>query len=387
MEGYNSGNMENLNKRIFFVTNVDWFFISHRLPLALQAIKEGYEVYLLTANTGRKEELEAMGIHFVIVPFERSGRNPFHELKCLWLLCKYYRRYRPNVIHHITLKAALLGSLAAKLTFSRKVINAISGLGYNFTDGRDGLLQKIVRLFIHVAFKSDCFSFILQNPDDVEMINKLQLVPPANIYLVKGSGIDLREFNYTSPGNKNCINILFPARILLDKGVMELIEAAKSIRLKVKGKAKFILAGDCDKENLAVLGEKDLCLLLESDYIEWIGFREDMLSVYKSSDIVVLPSYREGLPKSLIEACAVGRPIITTDVPGCRECVIPNHNGFLVQAKNIGELANALLMLIENADLRLEFGLKSRELAEKEFSIDKVIKDTFQIYKTCLYQN
>lgn len=367
--------------KLFFVANVDWFFMSHRLPLALEALKEGDKVWLLTADTGRKQEIEALGIRFLTIPFKRSGRNPLHELRCLWLLCKYYRRYQPDVIHHITLKAALLGSLAAKLTFSRRVVNAISGLGYNFTDGRDGLLQKIVRLFIRTAFRSRWFSFILQNPDDVKMIRELHLVSPSHIHLIKGAGVDLEVFSYMPPYPKEKLHVLFPARILLDKGVIEFIEAAKSIREEVKGKVLFILAGDCDRENLAVLREEDLLPLLEPGYMEWIGFQKDMLPVYQESDIVVLPSYREGLPKSLIEACAVGRPVVTTDVPGCRECVRDGWNGFLVPAKDSGALAKALLQLIKDGELRELFGRNARKLAEQEFSLTAVVEKHREIYK------
>lgn len=366
--------------KLFFVANVDWFFMSHRLPLALEALKEGDKVWLLTADTGRKQEIEALGIRFLTIPFKRSGRNPLHELRCLWLLCKYYRRYRPDVIHHITLKAALLGSLAAKLTFSRGVVNAISGLGYNFTDGRDGLLQKIVRLLIRTAFRSRRFSFILQNPDDVKTIRELHLVPPSHIHLIKGSGVDLEVFSYMPPYPKEKLHVLFPARILLDKGVMEFIEAAKSIREEAKGKVLFVLAGDCDRENLAVLREENLLPLLEQGYIEWIGFQKNMLPVYQQSDIVVLPSYREGLPKSLIEACAVGRPVVTTDVPGCRECVREGWNGFLVPAKDSGALVKSLLQLIKDGELRVLFGQNSRKLAEQEFSLTAVIEKHREIY-------
>lgn len=366
--------------KLFFVANVDWFFMSHRLPLALEALKEGDKVWLLTADTGRKQEIEALGIRFLTIPFKRSGRNPLHELRCLWLLCKYYRRYRPDVIHHITLKAALLGSLAAKLTFSRGVVNAISGLGYNFTDGRDGLLQKIVRLLIRTAFRSRRFSFILQNPDDVKTIRELYLVPPSHIHLIKGSGVDLNVFSYMPPYPKEKLHVLFPARILLDKGVIEFIEAAKSIREEAKGKVLFILAGDCDRENLAVLREENLLPLLEQGYIEWIGFQKNMLPVYQQSDIVVLPSYREGLPKSLIEACAVGRPVVTTDVPGCRECVREGWNGFLVPAKDSGALVKSLLQLIKDGELRELFGQNSRKLAEQEFSLTAVIEKHREIY-------
>lgn len=366
--------------KLFFVANVDWFFMSHRLPLALEALKEGDKVWLLTADTGRKQEIEALGIRFLTIPFKRSGRNPLHELRCLWLLCKYYRRYRPDVIHHITLKAALLGSLAAKLTFSRGVVNAISGLGYNFTDGRNGVLQKIVRLLVRTAFRSRRFSFILQNPDDVKMILEFHLVPPSHIHLIKGSGVDLDVFSYMPPYPKEKLHVLFPARILLDKGVMEFIEAAKSIWDEVKGKALFVLAGDCDRENLAVLREENLLPLLEPGYMEWIGFQKDMLPVYQESDIVVLPSYREGLPKSLIEACAVGRPVVTTNVPGCRECVRDGWNGFLVPAKDSGALAKALLQLIKDGELRELLGRNARKLAEQEFSLTTVVEKHREIY-------
>lgn len=379
--------MEDCNstkKKLFFVVNVDSFFISHRLPLALEALKEEYEVWLLTADTGRRKELEILGIHFITIPFKRSGRNPFHELKCLWLLCKHYHHHHPDIIHHITLKAALLGSLAAKLTLSRQVINALSGLGYNFTNERNGLLQQIIQILVQLAFKSKYFSFILQNPDDVKMIQELHLVPSSNIYLIKGSGIDLELFKHTYPQKKEKLQILFPARILLDKGVIEFIEAAKAIRSKMKGKVLFLLAGDCDLENLSVLTEENLSPLLEPNYIEWIGFQKNMYTIYQYSDIVVLPSYREGLPKSLIEASAVGRPIITTDVPGCRECVRENWNGFLVPAKDSKALAEAILKLIENENLRNKFGENSRRLAEQQFSLSEVVNRHMNIYSNLM---
>ena len=376
-----------MKRKIFYVANVDWFFISHRLPLALHALEQDYEVYLLSLDTGRRQELEAKGIHFINIPFKRSGSNPFHELKCIFLLYRYYNRYKPEIIHHITLKASLSGSLACKMVGNHHIINAISGLGYNFTDGRDGWLQKAIKLFIRLAFKSKNISFILQNPDDVELIKGLDLVPFSRIFLIKGSGVNLDEYSYFKASDEFPLKVLFPARILLDKGVMEFIEAAKILESEFLGKAKFILAGDCDKENLSVLGEEELQKFLVKDYIEWIGFQKNMKLIYQNSSIVILPSYREGLPKSLIEACSVGRPIITTDVPGCRECVEDGVNGYLVPAKDADSLADAIKLLLMDAEKRDEFGRNSRLLAEKEFSIDKVIDLTFNIYNKYLESN
>ncbi|GHT82984.1 glycosyl transferase family 1 [Spirochaetia bacterium] len=375
--------IQNKRKSIFFVVNVDWFFISHRLPLALHALKVGYDVYVLTSDTGRIKELVKYGIQIIIIPFKRSGTNIFHELKCILLLRKYYCRYKPDIIHHVSLKAALLGSLAAKLTKYRNVINAISGFGYNFTDGRNGIIQKIIRVMINISFKNN-FYFILQNNDDIDMVDKMHLCETSHLILIKGSGVDLNEYVYTSPNKTDCVYLLFPARMLRDKGILEYIKAAKSIRTIVKGRAKFILAGDFDDENFASMKKDELLELLEDGYIEWIGYQKEMFDVYKSCDIVVLPSYREGLPKSLIEAGAVGRPVITTDVPGCKECVIDGYNGIIVPVKNISDLAKAMLTLINNADLRLEYGQNSRILAEKEFSLDSVIRSTFNLYDRML---
>jgi glycosyltransferase involved in cell wall biosynthesis len=365
---------------LFFVVNSEGFFISHRLPLALHAIKLGYNVYLLAADTGRTKELDNTGIRYINVPFRRSGTNIIHEIKCIILLVKYYIKYKPDIIHHVSLKATLLGSLAAKISKRKNIINAISGFGYNFTDDRNGLIQKIIKLMINIAFKGK-FYFILQNPDDVDMMNRLNVTETSHLILIKGSGVDLQIFNYSEPTGKKYLHLLFPARILKDKGIMEFVEAARIIRSDMKGKILFIIAGDIDEGNLASLTREEVNALLEEGYIEWAGYQQNMVDVYKSSDIVVLPSYREGLPKSLIEAAAIGRPIITTDVFGCKECVINGYNGFLVPPKSSSKLAEAILSLIVNENLRLEFGRNSRKLAEKEFSIDSVIRATFNLYE------
>jgi glycosyltransferase involved in cell wall biosynthesis len=371
-------------KKIFFVVNVDWFFLSHRLPLALQAIKRGFDVYLLTADTGKKKEIEKYGIHFINIPFERSGKNIFHELKCIRILEKHYRKLKPDIIHHVTLKASLLGSVATKISNKKNVINAISGLGYNFTNERNGMLQKMIRLMMKKSFTSEYFYFILQNPDDIATMKEFKFVPDNHYKLIKGSGVDLQEFPFTKLKDKEKVRILFPARILYDKGVIELIKAATILEKKWNGKAIFILAGDCDESNKAVVPPRDLEKLLIPGYIEWIGFKKNMVEQYQLSDIVVLPSYREGLPKSLIEACAIGRPIITTDVPGCRECVVDGYNGRIVPVKMIDLLANAIDELCDSRQKRIEMGKNSRELSEREFSIEKVIDKTFAIYDEIL---
>lgn len=368
-------------KKLFIVVNVDWFFLSHRLPIALAAKEKGYDVTIISFNSGKKEEILSYGFNFIDLPFERSGSNVFHELKCVLLLVQLYKKHKPDVIHHVTLKASLLGCLACKLAGNKNVVNAISGFGYNFTSGRKTLLQRTVLLSIKLAFKSKSFFFILQNPDDKKQLENFSVANPNNIVLIKGSGVDLNSYSFSLEPDDKIIKILFPARVLYDKGIVEFISAAKSIKDSIKKDVLFIIAGDCDSENLASMPESKLKSLLEKNYIEWIGFQKNIFETMKSSHIIVLPSYREGLPKSLIDACAVGRPIITTDVPGCRECVINGENGFLVPAKNVDQLAKKIQILIEKKDLRVEMGTKGRQLAENEFSIENVIEKTLRVYE------
>jgi glycosyltransferase involved in cell wall biosynthesis len=368
--------------RIAFITNVDWFFISHRLPLAERAINEGHEVWVITKDTGRLQELANMGIHVIDFPFERSGTNPLHELSCILGLRRIYKKVRPDVVHNITLKASLLSSVAAKLTGFKNVVNAISGFGYTFTSEQPSTLQRIVTLFLKLAFRSKHFAYIFQNPDDAGMFKNMNLVNDNQVYLIKGSGCDLNVYSYTEPLiEAHPIVFLLPARMLRDKGVIEYIEAAKILQKEIQGKAKFLLAGMCDDNNKAGIKESELLPLLIDDYIVWLGHQKDMLSVYKSSDVVVLPSYREGLPKSLIEACAIGRPIISTDVPGCRECVEDGVNGFLVPARTSTQLADAIKRMVYDENLRISMGKASRKLAESEFSIESVVEKHFKIYR------
>ena len=369
-----------MKNKLFIVVNVDWFFLSHRLSIALAAMQI-YDVYVVAKDTGRRGEIESYGLKFIDVPFDRSGANLLHELKCIDELRKRYKNYTPDIIHHVTLKASLLGSIAAKLAKKSKIVNAISGFGYNFTSERKGIKQKVIKYMMKLAFKSKNFHYIFQNPNDVEDFTKLQFAPNNHIHLIKGSGVDLSEFAYQEEITKEKVRIILPARMLYDKGVVEFIDAAKLLKEKMHSKAEFVLIGNCDTQNLAGIKEEDLEKMTDTPYLSWIGFQKDIYTALVQADIVVLPSYREGLPKSLIEACAVGRPIVTTDTQGCRECVIDGYNGFLIPVKDSDALADKLEVLIDDKALRIQMGINSRKLAEKDFSIENVIEKHLKIYK------
>jgi len=367
-----------MEKKLVYIVNVDWFFISHRLPLAIHAIEKGWKVYVFTKDTGKKNDLINKGITFVDVPFGRTSINPIQELKCLLRIYKNLKLIKPDIIHNITWKGCLLGGLAAKMVGNHHVINALSGLGSMFIG--KGVINQLMGQLAKLTFKDDYSVFIFQNPDDVNWFKGLDYSSEDRIFLIKGSGIDLNDFSYKEATPKDRLRILFPARMLRDKGLLELIDAFKILQPKYYGKIELVLAGSCGDANKTAVSEVELKEKLVDGYISWIGNQKDMYPIYVGSDVVVLPSYREGLPKSLIEACAVGRPIITTDVPGCRECVDEGINGYLVPKESTKELACAIEKLILCPEDRMNFGHASRLKAEKYFSIENVIKSTFSIY-------
>lgn len=370
-----------MKQKLFIVVNVDSFFLSHRLPIALAAQKKGYAVTILSKDTGCRNEIQSYGLRFIDIPFKRSSTQFHTEMKCIYSLYKVYKKEKPDIIHHVTIKACILGSMAASLCGIKKVINAISGFGYNFTEGRDGIKQKFIRNLMKFTFNKNSYHYIFQNPDDIKDFSQLSNVSKTNIHLIKGSGINLDIFRFRKEIPDDKVSFVFLARMLYDKGVVEFIEAAKKIKERIGNKAEFILAGDCDTENLAGISEKKLTQLLDDPYIRWIGFQKDVYRVLERSDVVVLPSYREGLPKTLIEACAMGRPIITTDTNGCRECVIDGINGYLVPVKDKDTLADKMEILINDPEKRKVMGIHSRRLAEKEFSIESVIQNHLFIYQ------
>jgi len=373
-----------MNIKLLIVVNVDWFFLSHRLPIALEAQKKGFDVTIVTADTGKVEEIRSHGLTVETFPFQRSGTNAIKELSGIFQLARLYKKHSPGVIHHVTLKTSIFGSIAARVARVPGVINAISGLGFAFSSGKKNLLNRIIQGMMKVAFRGERNHFIFQNPDDFNLFKEAGYGTEDNSMIIKGSGIDLQEYSYETPTEKEKLQIVLPGRMLKDKGVMEFIEAAKLMKEQLYGKCEWLLVGDVDEENPSTITKAELAELTDGDYIQWLGFQDGMKEIYQNSDIVVLPSYREGLPKALIEACAIGRPIVTTDAVGCRECVIEGENGYMVPVGDHEELARKVALLGNDRELRLEFGKKSRKLAENEFSIENVVEKHMEMYEKVL---
>ncbi len=361
------------NKVIIMIANVDWIFIAHRLPIAKEAIRRGFRVVVVASDTGESDKIKKEGIEFINLPISRSGVNPITEAL---LLCKFfflYKKLKPSVVYQVTMKPVIYGTLVSKL-LGIKTVNAISGLGYNFTGERKGFVQRQMIRLMRFGFSKKDNALIFENKDDLKELKELEIVTNQNnVTIVKGVGVDLKIYKYVPAFKKEKIVVLLATRMLWDKGVKEFIEAAKLLKESYQGKVFFKLCGRIDEGNLEAVPEQYLRDNKVDNYLEWFGHKDDIAEEYRKSDIVVLPSYREGMPTVLIEASAIGRPLITTISIGCRECVEEGKNGYKVPMKSIALLAEAIEKLINSPEDRERMGRYSRSKAENEFDQIEVI--------------
>lgn len=367
-------------RRLLFVVNVAWFFISHRLAIARAAREAGYDVHVLAAFDDPKEiaRIESEGITFHRASIRRGSRNPFADLPFILTIFRTIRSVSPTHVHNVTIKAVLYGTIVARLLRVPSIVNAISGLGYSFIGKSRWLLSSLLRTAYRWTLRSPRVHVIFQNKDDQALFIAWRAVDERQTVLIKGSGVDLSAYAGTPPDQGDLPLVVLPARMLRDKGVCEFVEAAGQLRDR-GCRARFALAGGLDSHNPAALSRQELESITQAAGVEWLGFVEDIPGLYQRAHIVCLPSYREGLPKALIEACAAARPIVTTDVPGCREVVDDGVNGLLVPARDATSLADALQRLIEDPEMRARFGEASRRKAA-DFDIRSVVQKTLDLY-------
>jgi glycosyltransferase involved in cell wall biosynthesis len=370
--------------KIVYLVSEDWYFYSHRFDLAKASIKQGYEVTLITRVGRHAGVIREAGINLIDVNFRRAAGNPFDDLLLLFSVSRIYRKIKPDIVHHVALKAILIGSLASLINLVPVVINAVTGLGNLFLQRDKGIamLRMLVKPVLISLLNRRNSWIILQNKDDQKDLIEHGMRAERSI-LIKGAGVDLKNFNYSIEGDQIPLVIL-AARMLRYKGINDFVEAA-SLCLKAGLEARFVLVGDVDLENPSSLRSQELEKWHEEGLVEWWGHRDDMPAIMEKASIVCLPNYhREGLPKTLLEAAASGRSIIATDVPGCREIVINEENGLLVPAKNAKSLAQAITRLVEDKPLRLRMGENGRKLVESEFSVDIIISQTLALYEQAL---
>lgn len=368
-------------KKLFIIVNVDWFFFSHRKDIALAAQKDKWDVTIVTADTGKLKDIESIGLKTINLPMSRSGMNIKEELISFFFLYKLYKREKPDVIHHVGMKTILWGTLAAKFAKVKGVVNAISGLGVFFAEDNRGILARVTPKVLKFSHRQKNILCIFQNNDDKTLYIKNGIIKENQARYIKGSGANLNEFCYTPEPIEGKIRVILTARMIIEKGIFLLTEAAEKLRTFYENKVEFWIVGGLDDHPGAITKEQldDVC---DGKYIKWFGRREDVKDLLQQCHIFAFPSYyMEGLPKSLIEACAVGRPIVTTDNIGCRDVVTDGVNGFLVPVKDSVALAEKIKVLIEHPDLRQKMGLASRKVAEENFSVDAVIEKHLAIYQ------
>jgi glycosyltransferase involved in cell wall biosynthesis len=370
--------------RLLYLVTEDWYFCSHRLPLGIAARERGFDVTVATRVQRHAESIRAAGLKLVPLQWSRHGHNPLQELNALREVLHVYRRERPDIVHHVAIKPVLYGSIAARITGTPAVINAIAGLGYleSSNDLRARLLRRVVETGYHLLLDHPNNRLIVQNPDDRSALVERNIIHAARIALIRGSGVDVTRFT-PAPEPEGTPLVVLPARLLRDKGVIEFVAAARMLR-EQGVLARFALVGEPDPKHPAAISRADLERWQADGVVESWGWREDMAEVFQRSHLVCLPSYREGLPKALLEAAACERAIVTCDVPGCREVVRDGDNGLLVPSRDAASLAAALRRLLQDHALRQRMARRGRERAVEEFSLERVVADTLKVYQECL---
>ena len=370
----------NMRRRLFIVVNVDSFFLSHRKEIALAAQQNKWDVTIVTADTGKLKDITALGLKTINLPMSRSGMNIIEELKTLNWLRKLYKREQPDIVHHVGMKAILWGTLAAKFTKVHGVVNAISGLGSFFSEDNKGILSKLILVALRFSHNRNNLLCIFQNDEDKGLYVKNGIIKPDQSRHIKGSGVNLKEFCYVPEPEEGKLKVILTARMIVEKGVFILTEAAKRLRNKYGKIVEFQLIGGLD-DHPGAITKHQLDAVCDGEYITWLGYRMDVKDLLSQCHIVAFPSYyMEGLPKSLIEATAVGRPIITCNSVGCKETVVDGVSGYLIPTKNVDALVEKLDILLGNKDLRVKMGKAGRTYAEKWFNIDTVVDRHLSIY-------
>ena len=367
--------------RLLFLITEDWTFWEIRRDLARSARDAGYEVVIATRVADHAERIRNEGFRLIPIGLRRRSRNPFREIIAFVELVQLYRRERPHIVQQVAMKPILYGSLAAWITKVPVVINTFAGLGYAFTDRPEqvSLLRSLMRIGLRAAVRLSRSVVVCQNSEDLDVLIEEGIASSDRVRIIVGSGVDTNRFMPVRPPAGPPI-VMLAGRMLWDKGVAEFVDAARLLKKKAIP-ARFVLAGRRDADNPTAIDEEQLSRWSQNDGIEWWGHREDMPTVLGASTLVVLPSYREGLPKVLLEAAACGKALIATDVPGCREVVQHQKTGLLVPVRDPVALADAIASLLTNHELRAAMGASGREFVMREHSKEKIGRHFLDLYQ------
>jgi glycosyltransferase involved in cell wall biosynthesis len=367
--------------RLLLLATEDWYVASHRLPLIRAAVAAGFTVTVVARVRNHAEAIQAAGATLMPLDVGRGGVNPFADLVTLRQLRRLYRDTAPDLVHHVGMKPILYGGLAARTTSRPAVVHAFGGMGalYTATGPRAVVRRMVVERALRAAMTGERTAVLVQNDDDARLVCDRRLARPGAVRVIRGSGVDLAHFTATPPPEGPPI-VLLPARLLGDKGVREFVAAADRLR----GRARFVLAGDRDPANPSCCPREEVARWVATGIVEWWGHRDDMPAVLAAATLVVLPSYREGMPKALLEAAASGRAVITTDVPGCRDVVQPGVNGWLVPARDAEVLATAIDDALDDPARLAEFGRNGRRRAVADFDDRAIAAQQVAVYRELL---
>ena len=372
-------------KKIFiYLVNVDSFFVSHRLNVAKKVLNSGYEVHIATEFTKYRNKLNKMGFITHDISFKRNSINIFNLITCFYQIYKLFLKIKPNLVHLISAKPIIFGGINSYIASIDAMVISITGLGSIFV--RDNFFSKILRKIIitvyKLIFRHPNIKVILQNKNDLRYLIKNSNLNKKKTEIIGGMGVNLNKFKPIK-SNYNFPLILMASRIIGDKGVYEFINSAKILNKK-KFVGKFYLVGDTDLNNPSNIKEEEIKIWIKNKIIKYYKYQSNIYKILKKSTIVVLPSYREGFPKILMEAAACGKPIITTNVPGCRDAIINGVTGILVKPKNFKNLAKAIYELSNDKKKLSYMGKNARKFAEKNFDTKYIVDKHLQIYNSLL---
>lgn len=364
--------VEKRKKYCLFV-NVDWFVLSHFSDYLKHIITQNIDVTVMTLNTGRCGEIRALGVNVVEINLHRGYSNLLFELRTLIRIYRSVRSVSPDVLELITIKAVVYGGLASKLLKINKTVFYMSGLGAVFTNhtttGR--LKAALITNLYKFIMRSNSTEVIVENDDDRHTFTSVVRLTESQVHLIPGVGVDMNQFSPENTRTSRKLRVAMVSRLLYDKGVLEFVEAARLCK-STRPEVEFLLVGDTDPTNPASVNQKDLEYFRRDHTVELLGHSTDVASLMKTLDILVLPSYREGFPKVIMEAAATGLPVVTTDVTGCRSAVVHNETGFIVPSKNVEALAQSVAKLLDSAGLRSAMGDKAREFATSNFDVNRL---------------
>jgi len=367
---------------IVLLVTEDWYFWSHRLPIARAARAAGARVVVATRVGSLRRAIEAEGFVLAALPWRRRSSNPFNELRALIAIVRLYRRERPDLVHHVAIKPVVYGGIAARLARARAQVNAIAGFGYVEVSrhAKARVLRRVFRAVLRFAWSGNGVHAIVQNDDDRDALAHTGLLTPAHVHVIRGSGVDVMRFTPSPEPSSDRVRAVYAGRLLWSKGIRELVDAARELRAR-NVPVDVVLVGSPDPENPESVPAREVESWVRDGLVEHRPWTDDMVAVWRDAHIAVLPSYREGLPKALLEAAASGRPMVATDVPGCREIARDGVTAVCVPPRDASSLAGAIGRLAADAPLRARLGSAAREMVVRDYAESIVVDATLDLYR------